>query len=221
MLTACWSAKGGSGTTIVAVSIAFLVARAAPEGSLLVDLAGDVAPLLACTGDEPGVTEWLAASEDVGEEALSALEIDVGRKVRLLPFGRDPMSLAMSNSERLEVLAKLLASDGRPVVVDVGSSLDAVALAAPLLRSATSSLLVMRPCYLAVRRALLCGARPTGVVLIDEPGRALRVSDIESVLGVSVSARLELDPAVARAADAGLLAHRLPRTLERGLRHAA
>ena len=106
-------------------------------------------------------------------------------------------------------------------VVDIGCGPDSIRAAGPILRAATSSLLVVRPCYLGLRRALECGVRPTGVVLIDEPGRALRASDVEAVLGVRVCAHLDLDPAVARAADGGLLAHRLPRSLERGLRHAA
>ena len=46
--------------------------------------------------------------------------------------------------------------------------------------------------------------RPTGVVLIDEPGRALTSRDVEHALGVPVVAEARLDPAVARAVDAGL-----------------
>ena len=63
--------------------------------------------------------------------------------------------------------------------------------------------------------------RPDGVVLVAEPGRALRVPDIERTLGVPVVATISHDPAVARAVDAGLLAARLPRVLQRELRGAA
>jgi hypothetical protein len=59
------------------------------------------------------------------------------------------------------------------------------------------------------------------VVLINEPGRALGRKDIESVLGIPVVADVLIDPNVARAVDAGLLAGRLPRTLARSLRSAA
>jgi hypothetical protein len=64
--------------------------------------------------------------------------------------------------------------------------------------------------------------RPSEVVVVREPGRSLSRHDIESALGAPVRAEIEADPAVARAVDAGLLmARRLPRSLERGLRHAA
>jgi hypothetical protein len=56
---------------------------------------------------------------------------------------------------------------------------------------------------------------------VREPGRALTRRDVEEVLGVPVRAEVDVDPAVARAVDAGLLASRLPRALERGLRNAA
>jgi hypothetical protein len=63
--------------------------------------------------------------------------------------------------------------------------------------------------------------RPSGVVLDTEPGRSLVRRDVEYVLGAPVRAEIELDPLVARAVDAGLLATRLPRGLHRALRDAA
>jgi hypothetical protein len=85
----------------------------------------------------------------------------------------------------------------------------------------THSLLVTRACYLALRRALDPPLRPSGVVLVTEPGRALDRGDVERVVGAPVRAEVGFDPAVARAVDAGLLVSRLPRGLERSLRHAA
>ena len=69
---------------------------------------------------------------------------------------------------------------------------------------------MIRPCYLAVRRAVAVTPRPTGLIVLSEPGRALRRADIESALGLPVAAELTIDPAVARAVDAGLLTTRLP-----------
>ena len=63
--------------------------------------------------------------------------------------------------------------------------------------------------------------RPSAVVLVEEPGRALTNHDVEEIVGVPVTVEIGLDPAIARAVDAGLLASRLPRSLERALRHAA
>ena len=55
-------------------------------------------------------------------------------------------------------------------------------------------------------------------MLIDEPGRALRPRDVEHSIGAPVVATLALDPAVARAVDAGLLLSRIPRVVARSLR---
>jgi len=60
-----------------------------------------------------------------------------------------------------------------------------------------------------------------GVVLVREPGRALGRHDVEDALQVPVRAEIDVEPAVARAVDAGLLATRLPRSLAHGLRNAA
>jgi hypothetical protein len=58
-------------------------------------------------------------------------------------------------------------------------------------------------------------------VLVTEPGRALGVADVEGTLHVPVRAEVAVDPSVARAVDAGLLASRLPRPLARSLEAAA
>ena len=57
-------------------------------------------------------------------------------------------------------------------------------------------------------------------MLVAEPGRALGAADVARAVGVPVIATVSLDPAVARAVDAGLLAARLPRTLQREVRRA-
>jgi hypothetical protein len=51
------------------------------------------------------------------------------------------------------------------------------------------------------------------VVVVEEPGRALVSRDVADVLAAPVMATVPLDPAVARAVDAGVLARRLPRVL--------
>jgi hypothetical protein len=72
-----------------------------------------------------------------------------------------------------------------------------------------------------LRRSLAAPVRPSGVVLVREPGRALGRSDIEDVLGVPVRAVVDLDAGIARAVDAGLFPAKLPKSFERALRHAA
>jgi MinD-like ATPase involved in chromosome partitioning or flagellar assembly len=217
MVIACWSVKGGSGTSVVAASLALILAeRSQPPGALLVDLAGDSAAVLGLAEPVTGVREWLAAGDTAPADSLARLEVDAAPNLRLLPAG---LLAPPTTAARGEVLAALLGDDPRPIVIDAGVLSGEVALT--VAASATVSLLVVRPCYLALRRAVSAPLRPSGVVLVGEVGRALGRADVEAVLGVPVRAEVMIDPAVARAVDAGVLASRLPKPLARALRHAA
>ena len=213
MLVACWSVKGGSGTTVVAAALGIVLARSSPGGALVVDLGGDLPAVLGLPEPAgPGLSDWLAA-DDVPVDALHRLALDAGPGLRLLPRGAGP--LVPAGAERLAAAL----GGGSTAVVDCGSPGDPAGLA--VAASAPLSLLVLRPCYLAVRRALAAPIRPSGVVLVSEPRRSLTRRDIEAVLGVPVRADVAWDPAVARSVDAGLLGGRVPRALERALRRAA
>jgi MinD-like ATPase involved in chromosome partitioning or flagellar assembly len=220
MLIACWSAKGGVGTTVVASSLAMVLARRAPTGVVLADLAGDVPAALGLAdadadADAPGLAGWLRAGEDVPADALSRLEVDVAPGLTLLPRGRGRL-----RPPRAGALAALLERGARPVVADCGTRL--AGARAELATAASRSLLVTRPCYLALRQAVSIVHRPTGVVLVREPGRVLGRTDVERVVGAPVVTEIEVDPAIARAVDAGLLTTpQLPRALRRALRDAA
>ena len=83
-------------------------------------------------------------------------------------------------------------------------------------------MLVTRACFLvAPPGGLACPLRPSEVVLLTEPGRALGRGDVERTVGAPVVAEVAVDPQVARAVDAGLLTSRLPRGLARELARAA
>lgn len=225
MLIACWSPKGGSGTTVVATALALLLAESAPAGAVLADLAGDVPAALGLpepTG--PGLAEWLRAGDDVDGAALGRIATAVSPSLSVLAVGAPALRAVFRDPQaRGDALAAALSTDPRPVVADCGTVAtgDDGALGAVLAARAAVSFAVLRPCYLALRRALAAPVRPSGVVLLTEPGRALGRSDVEAVLGVPVRADVEVDPAVARAVDAGLLATRLPARLARALRAAA
>lgn len=215
MLIACWSSKGGSGTTVVAASLALLFARRSESGAVLVDLAGDTPAVLGLPESSgPGVSAWLSAAPDVPLDALRRLEEPVTPGLALLPRGRDPLL-----TEQADIFMSLLTADARPVVVDCGTAPDGVARI--VAAGATRSVLVTRPCFLALRRTLVAPIRPSEVVLLSEPGRSLSRRDVEQCVGAPVVAVVAVDPGVARAVDAGLLAARLPRGLARDLAHAA
>lgn len=208
MITLCWAAKGGSGTTVVAATLAL----SNPEPTLLVDLAGDLPAVLGIPDPaSPGVYDW--AASPAAADRLGVLALDVGPSTQLLPSGArqavDPV--------RWELLAGHLRADRRQVVLDAGTGDPPGAL----LRAADRAWLVTRPCYLSLRAAVRQVARPSGVVLVEEPGRALDAADVQSALAAPVVATLLVDPAVARAVDAGLVVSRLPAGYRRRLRSAA
>lgn len=215
MLVACWSSKGGAGTTVVAASLAVLASRRSEGGAVLVDLAGDgPAALGVPEPDGPGVAEWLRAGAEVPLDALRRLELPIAPGLALLPRGRGNLDPATA-----DVLASLLTADARPAIVDCGANPEGAART--LAAGATRSVLVTRPCYLALRRALEAPIRPSEVVLLTEPGRSLTRRDVEEAVGAPVVAEVAVDPQVARAVDAGLLATRLPRGLAKELARAA
>jgi MinD-like ATPase involved in chromosome partitioning or flagellar assembly len=221
MVILCWAAKGGSGTTVVTAALAL---NSGPP-SLLVDLDGELPAALGIPDpDRPGVADWLAS--DAPPAHLDDLTIDVAPGVTLLPYRQFSLGRTRSlvatrpDTERWAELGDWLserARSGVDVVIDAGTGEPEPTMAA----IADQRLLVTRPCYLSLRRAARASMHPNGVIVVDEPGHALTVRDIEHAIGEPVVAVVSFDPAIARAVDAGLLATRLPRVIVRQLRGIA
>ena len=218
MVTVCWAAKGGSGTTFVAATLALR----APHPSLLVDLDGELPSVLGVAEpDRPGVADWIASAAP--PDHLAELTVPLDGTTELLPLrtgGRSDSEEDHEGDARLRDLVTWLsewerANEGT-VVVDAGTG--------PLpagLHAADRQLLVTRNCYLSVNRAAGFAPAPTGIVLIKEPGRSLSEHEIEHAVGAPIVAKLAWDTDVGRAVDAGLLSTRIPRSVDRELRRAA
>jgi hypothetical protein len=207
--------KGGSGTTVVAAAVSLLLARRLPGEVLLVDGGGDAPAALGLPDvGGPGLFDWLA-TPGLEPAALRRLEVEAGSGLRVVPRGSAPAGVEVAAG-----VDRLLGAvrDVSAVVVDAGP---ASPFAYELASGATMSLLVLRPCYLALRRALAAPVRPSAVVVVEEPHRALDPTDIEDVLGVPVRAVVPWDASISRCVDAGLLAARMPRLLVSALRTAA
>jgi hypothetical protein len=206
VLIVVWAVKGGSGVTTTAAAMAAMASHEQP--TLLVDLRGDLGAACGCADEQrPGVTDWLAAGSERPPDGLRRIEQHVTGELQLLARGNAPVEASTDWS----ALVACLRVDDRCVVVDVGT-IDAPG-ARELVAAAESSVLVVRPCFLALRRIVGLGTVPSKVVLIDEPGRALRRVDVEGLLGDRVAVHLMVDPSVSRSVDAGLLAARVPRSL--------
>lgn len=196
MLSVCWSVKGGTGTSVFAASLALELARHEPV--TLVDLAGDLPCVL-------GVPAPLGPPP-MSAYASSPFATPVsGTSLRLVPRS--------GAAARVDVLVDTIVDASPTVVVDAGVVTEDDTPSAAVLARADRSLLVLRPCYLAVRRACASRHRAHGIVLVVEPGRSLTAHDVEAVVGVPVVAEIPFDPAIARAVDAGLLATRMPLSL--------
>lgn len=233
MYVACWSVKGGSGTSVVGALAARRWAAVTDAGALLVDLCGDIPGLLGVPEPStPGVADWLNAGDEVQIDALRRLEREAATGLFLLHRGAGPLCRA----DRAEVMVRELAAEHRAVVVDggclwraggesaggegAGGEPDDIDMRRRIVAGADRSWLVTRACFLSLRRAARAPLQPSGVVLLVEPGRPLTAGDVEDVVGAPVVLRIDVDPSVARAVDAGLLATRVPAALERALGQA-
>ncbi len=210
-----YASKGGVGCSVAAAATAVLAAR--ERDTVLVDLAGDQCDLLGLPDDGPGLGEWLAAPAAL-PDTLVRLEMRVSDRLSLLPLGRRGSQTGtpgcgpgVVEPERLAMLGSLLGDDGRRVIVDVGRVVDG--RSASFLAAADRTVLVIRPCYLALRAAADVPS-PDDVVLVSEPGRALRTRDVEAALDAPSLVVVAHDLDVARRVDAGLLVNRLPRSMQ-------
>lgn len=220
MLVCFWSPKGGSGTSVIAAAAALVLAREGP--ARVVDLAGDLPGVLGLATDpEPGLRDWLRIGPEAPTEALERLAIDAGRGLTLLPAGTGEIGGALP--EAGAALAIALRADPRPTVVDAGVlRADCDPALHALIEVADAHVVVIRGCYLALRRAVRVEltARARGAVYIEEAGRSLGVRDVTNVLGVPVLACVGVRASTARAIDAGVLPTRLPDALARPVREA-
>lgn len=200
-----WSVKGGVGTTVISAVSA--VQRSEKTDVRLVDLAGDLpAALGVAESGREGIGDWMASRADV--DTIDHLALPVTDRLDLVPRGlitRDGDHLT-----RLEHFAISTKSMSREIIVDAGT--DHTVLSR-LLPHSDESWLVLRPCYLALRRAVNTNLRVDGVVLVNEPGRALSGRDVSSVLNAPIIAEVDLDSRLSRVVDAGLLATRIPSSM--------
>ncbi len=216
MLVGFWTPKGGSGVSVLAATAAILAARRGPAS--FVDLAGDAGAVLGLGADPAaaGVRDWLALGDDAGIASLDRIEITATPTLALLPCGGSSLAAAAADvTSAVPALVAALRRRGHPVVVDLGTASDPVAR--EVADGLDALVCCVRPCYLALRRAMVhpLTAASTGVVVIDEVGRALGAREIASILEVPVLAKLTARPIVARTVDAGLLAARVPDPLAR------
>jgi len=220
VLLALWSPKGGSGTSVLAAACALVLGRRG--GARLADLDGDQPALFGLGADPPtGLADWLAAGPEAPTDALERLTVEAASGVALVPRGAPARPLApVPAAEAGAALAVALRDGPVPTVVDLGGAQSPAARA--VVEVADASVVVVRGCYLTLRRAVRATplAHAAGVLLVAEPGRSLGRREIADVLDRPVLAEVPVRAAIARAVDAGLLPTRLPDVLARPVHEA-
>jgi hypothetical protein len=212
VLLALWSPKGGSGTSVVAAAMALI--SAGREETRLADLGGDQPAILGLAlqptvcGPSEGLAGWLSAGPSTPTEWLDDMAVPVVPGLGLLPRGAEAGAVSPEAGAALAVALR----DGGVAFLDAGSGRDHSGAGRSAVEVADAALMVIRPCYLALRRAVGDPrlARSAGAILVEDPGRALDAHDVAAVLGVPVVGRVPVRSEIARAVDAGVLRDRLP-----------
>lgn len=209
--------KGGIGTSVVTASLALELGER-EQKVVLVDFCGDQPDILGVeVGDRHGVVDWLTSAEPVDAAALDGLLVPVSAGLSLLPAGRSELTNGVGSldpgriAELVTGLAKSSLAIGDLGVIGNEPTLPRAQIGA----ASDRRTLLIRPCYLALRRATRVPISFDSLVEVYEDGRALRTLDVEAVMGMAVSARVRVDPAIARAVDSGTLVSRRPRALRR------
>ena len=206
MFTILSSPKGGTGTSVVAASLAIVSSSSTP--TLLVDLAGDQAAILGLPQPPIGLSDWANGMTYREFDEIVSLCHD---NLYLAPTGTFDFETLNANAwDKLLRALSLKHSEGYNIIVDLGQADIPLALR----KIVDTCYLVTRPCYLALRRAVDLETAFSGVIVVNEPDRVLTSRDVESVLKLKCVAEIPYTSEISRRVDSGLLKSRLPMTLQ-------
>ena len=193
------SPKGGNCTTVTATAYALLMAARGTH-TVLIDLCGDV-PAAAGMAEPttPGINDWLSESSTSDAQALVTLGTPFDNGLVIVHRG----SSFVDGQPRWSDLANAITTLPMNIVIDAGTTF----LPDELRRAVTHVTMVVKPCYLSLRRASRM-QRPTQLFVVCEESRALTIKDVGHVLGMPVTCEIPYTSAISRAVDAGMLPSR-------------
>jgi hypothetical protein len=199
MSTIFMSPKGGNCTTVTAAAYALLMAaRGTP--TVLIDLCGDIpAAVGMAEPTTPGINDWLSESSPLDAQALVTMGTPLKDGLVVVHRG----SSFVEGQPRWSDLAHAISSSPINIIIDAG-----ISFIPDELRTAVSHItMVVKPCYLSLRRASRM-QRPSQLFVVCEESRALTVKDVGHVLGMPVTLEIPYTSAISRAVDAGMLPSR-------------
>ena len=193
------SPKGGNCTTVTATAYALLMAARGTH-TVLIDLCGDV-PAAAGMAEPttPGINDWLSESSTSDAQTLVTLGTPFDNGLVIVHRG----SSFVEGQPRWSDLANAITTLPMNIVIDAGTTF----LPDELRRAVTHVTMVVKPCYLSLRRASRM-QRPTQLFVVCEESRALTIKDVGHVLGMPVTCEIPYTSAISRAVDAGMLPSR-------------
>ena len=193
------SPKGGNCTTVTAPAYALLMAARGTH-TVLIDLCGDV-PAAAGMAEPttPGINDWLSESSTSDAQTLVTLGTPFDNGLVIVHRG----SSFVEGQPRWSDLANAITTLPMNIVIDAGTTF----LPDELRRAVTHVTMVVKPCYLSLRRASRM-QRPTQLFVVCEESRALTIKDVGHVLGMPVTCEIPYTSAISRAVDAGMLPSR-------------
>ena len=170
------------------------------SNTLLIDLCGDVPAAIGMAEPHgPGINDWLNEGNIGDPQQMVMLGTPVIPGLVVLHRG----ARFVTGEPRWEALATAISSLPHDVIIDAGTTY----VPEVLTQAVKNVSMVVKPCYLSLRRASRL-PRPSNVFVIKEENRALTVKDVGNVLGVPVAAEIPYEAAISRAVDAGLLTAR-------------
>ena len=209
MFTILSSPKGGTGTSVVAASLAIVSSSSSP--TLLVDLAGDQAAILGMPEPPIGLSDWANGMTYREFDEIVSLCHD---NLHLAPTGSFDFEILNANAwGNLTQALTMKHSEGYNIIIDLGRA----DIPLVLRKIVDTCYLVTRPCYLALRRSVDLETAFSGVIVVNEPDRVLTSRDVESVLKLKCVAEIPYTSEISRRVDSGLLKSRLPDSLHRVL----
>lgn len=228
-MIAMWGPKGGQGVSVTVAALALAQLQRHHGTVAIVDLAGDQPAVLGTTAQHSvGVLDWLGG--DAPASALRRTVLPVTESLTVVPLGGAVTAtggVPGYSEARVGDLWRAVESLADMVLVDAGvpgspgeftgGQTSTAWLRRLAVEASDTNLVVVRACYLALRRFRGLGLSCDSAVLVHEAQRALGKGDVADALGVPVATTVDHDPAVARSVDAGLLATRVPRRLDRAM----